>query len=1166
MALKLAKVLDTSGNYSIAGVVIDEDLKQTYSKDAVEYAIKLKAKYGNKYTDGYYLDYAKRHVLKEIVGAHREFHKNMKYSYEIQEKDWAGYSYEEIIEMENNGYKIPDNVLQWAHAQQQSDVTAYVMVSENAQSDTDTTEETTGDNSLDSIKSKATKYITQADQAQKETEQYIEQYKLASDRANEIKKKKEDSYEDSMKQILDLTNEWKELDKKNKSGTLSDSERKRYAELGKMLNGTDGTLTSEVQQDSAELDEFLSTLDTLNTKIDKNLEISQDAVQAGLELSKFVKNYNDKEEPYVNTGITVSGTGLLTDPLYGVTGDEVADLAIEKGKDLEEYSNTLSGELDSGAIADLAEFANAYSKLAAQTSNETKNAMGDSYEVSSEEYDDNQNKEAENNANQALQKQKGYSVSGTISYANSLDASVTTIQATADLVSQNKVTTGLEKELKKNLAKSTNDNNKLSSNVAAIEQNQQSITQQEETILGELESLQNEQDNKTSNSNQQITVVNFEDENNNSTEVEAKMEQLNEIEEQKNTENDALQKDVNQNVTSLSKTQKSVKDLDSQNTSLKKLSSNVQKVSTDTMFVGQGTMTLGVVDAALGTTMVSTGLTMMATPFTYNAGMVLTIAGKLLQQKAIKEEIFGAGAVVSGAAGLIASANSNTKSQNSDAVLKTAVEAVKENNNSIKGVQTSTGTEPVSNQATGNEETAGNTQAEATDQSGVQTQAEPININFTEEASDLTENQEQPVGDKQETQTAGATENQPTAAEEPKTEDNSQANQTSNETSENTQDATQNTDQKNNNQNDSVSVGFSFANALAATVTNTRSTNELQNIQANVAGVDGTVAEQIKKSQDIVKNIDKEAAKAENEKQTKDQQVQNITVQIEDTQTQMQSAETEEAVIASQAQMESLSSELAATGENGEQTSVQLDKTLANGVKELDAYKKSAQGLNDDISSFKNKISNQLQVSQDTMIVGIGTTALGITNTAMGTTLISSGLVMMSNPFTFQAGALQVGIGQAKLANGLLETATGTVATATAANGLSANNSAEKTLADAQGTLKTANNQYKNTDKDIQSTLTEGDETEEVSDDVTGTDSNQPTNIEIQANEDIQNTSEDTGILAASASANTNTAAQTASDDTTATVKLERFNNDSIIESKRKKKKVVAVSASSKGA
>ena len=76
----------------------------------------------------------------------------------------------------------------------------------------------------------------------------------------------------------------------------------------------------------------------------------------------------------------------------------------------------------------------------------------------------------------------------------------------------------------------------------------------------------------------------------------------------------------------------------------------------------------------------------------------------------------------------------------------------------------------------------------------------------------------------------------------------------------------------------------------------------------------------------------------------------------------------------------------------------------------------------------------------------------------------------------------------------------------------------------------------------------------------------QDTSNEVPAvvNEEDDETSEDTNILAASASTNANVNATTITDDK-ADRKLSRFNMDSIIESKKKKKKVLAVSAAKGG-
>lgn len=1257
MAVKPAKTLNLSGTNLNGGTALDStkvDITQ-YSEKVIDYAERLKAKYGNKYTDAYYVDYAKSIALKELRGAHLEIYSNLKNSYEIIDPDWAGYSYEEIIEMENNGYKIPEEVLQWAHAQQQSDVTAYVIVSENALNDVSTTtEQTTDDSSLSNIRTKAIKYITQAENAQKATEQYVEEYKLVAQRANEIKREKEDSVAESMKQITDLTEEWKTLDNKNKSGTLSESDRKRYTELGKMLNGTDGTLMSEIQQDTSDLGEFLNSLDYLSSEIDNNIEISQNVIQAGLELSKFAKNYNTNQQPNVNTGVVFNGTGLLTDVLYGVTGDETADLAIEKGTDLESYSLNLSNELQNGTNTSLSEFAKEYSTLAAQTASNTKATMGEAYNTSSSESDENANTntDAENEAQQINKDQKGYSVSTNISYQNALQASITTIQATSDLRSQNKTTSNSQKALNKDLLKASQDVSKLSTEASALQQKQEVSLQQEEEFLMELEALQPQSQsqpaeqsvaNNSEINNNTLVDINFIDpqdnnklsqtpetqdqnneNNNNSDEAQTIMAQIEALQAQENSDKERLQTSIDKNVLSSSKAQKSAKLLGEQNSVLENKSANVQKISNDTVFVGSGTFALGMVDTVAGTIMEANGLVMMTNPFTYTSGVILAAAGRILQNKGLKEQIFGTGAVVAGSAGLIAGENSSSDSKDMNSVLKDANSSLKENNTLLNEVLKANGQATVEadtqqeNAGSGSETTVGAANQSAnSDNTGVTAEQQPQIQNFESQTelaiqagnSNISfENPEQIAGQNENDQVFGQytnTENTQAAGQEqdnagvtnqtqPIQNPNSDQNTTEESTgqtsaeglqsqtsmqmpqsaeTQNTTDdinnsgntQTQNSEEAQQDSGYSVSIGFSSVNAIAASVTNSQATQDLANTESEVNSSNDDVITQTKKSEDIVKNVEKESAQVQAVQAKNLQQSESMMQEFTTAQSQIQQAETEEEILSSQNQMTSAAEQIDAVVAEEDQSTTGITKSLANSVQQLTSFKNNVQSLNQDITSFDQKISNQSEVSQDTMVVGIGTTAVGVTNTVLGSGLIASGLSMQAFPPTFAAGVAQVALGQQKLAKGILEISTGTAANVVAATGLSANSEAESSKNDAEAAVKNANTQYKNSDKriqDVNNLIAEDSQTEQLTDIQPDAASD---NAEIQASEDVQDMSDEEGILAASAAANTTAGTLTSSDDTSSTVKLERFNSDSIIESKKKKKKVIGVSASSRG-
>ena len=56
----------TSREYNTAGVTIDEKLAQNYNSRIVNTAIELKAKYGSKYSDEYYLESAANWYKSEL--------------------------------------------------------------------------------------------------------------------------------------------------------------------------------------------------------------------------------------------------------------------------------------------------------------------------------------------------------------------------------------------------------------------------------------------------------------------------------------------------------------------------------------------------------------------------------------------------------------------------------------------------------------------------------------------------------------------------------------------------------------------------------------------------------------------------------------------------------------------------------------------------------------------------------------------------------------------------------------------------------------------------------------------------------------------------------------------------------------------------------------------
>ena len=671
----------TSGtNNSTAGVTIDAKLTAGYNDRIVNTAIQLKANYGSKYSDEYYLDAASSWYKEELGAAFKAAYSKNTSKCPIKDSKWAGYSYEEIIQMENSGVKIPQEVLLWAHAQQESDVTAYEVISTtSAIDDNSSTEELVGDFDLNSLQTKAKQSIMKATEAEKNTQSVTEEYNKNKGRALEIKNENNNSYQKSMNEISNLTNEWKKLDKKAKSGQLSEAEQSRYQELSKMLGNKSSSSMKEIEVNSKELDNLLSSMNLLETKVTENETIADDAVQAGKDLSNLNKNYHEMQQTHPTSGVVYSNMGLLSDVLYGITGSSIEKIAIETGKDLTETSNNEIAELHSSA--DITMFANAY------TSNvvETKQATVVAQNTEEENKTDNTEKTAENNNpavdnnktentnniedNTSTNEEDSKDLSLEFTYQNARKATEVTEQTTNDIIKGQENTDKTNKDLQKQSIKSQKDVQKVNQEVAKAESTYAKNAQEQATLLSELEKLQTEAANPNIQPEeedpqqqiaqqsavqpqaqqspiQQATIQSLSNNQNGQQNTKAQdnmfkqleiVSGLNIIESQ----NKKIEKGLNIAFTtgknSINNVQKTVKSLAEENAQLilnnAKHIVNISKAT----FIGIGTTEKSIVTTAAGTTLVATGSALLSNPLTATKGLNMIKTGnKLIVQGSLE--------------------------------------------------------------------------------------------------------------------------------------------------------------------------------------------------------------------------------------------------------------------------------------------------------------------------------------------------------------------------------------------------------------------------------------------------------------------------------------------------------------------------------------------------
>ncbi len=298
---------------------------------------------------------------------------------------WAKFTYVEILQMESTGVLIPKEILAWAHSMQDSDVTAYEI---NDDPNATETANGTGVNSSNSelldMQKKAQTLSNKSKNTQTEINQNFEAFQEIAKQAEQIKKEQETTKKDSLKQIEELTKEWDEISAKIKKGDkLSESEQKRYKELGSMLNGKDGELVTEIQASTDDLKELMNSMDGLDADIQTGIEIGDETIEIAKQLSNFEKSYGLSTFKYKDT--VDMTTGDIKNVLVDSKGKDLAKEALNNGNNLIEFSNILSDQLLMNQYASLYDFAEIFTQTSTETITNTKEVLGDDFNKTTEE-------------------------------------------------------------------------------------------------------------------------------------------------------------------------------------------------------------------------------------------------------------------------------------------------------------------------------------------------------------------------------------------------------------------------------------------------------------------------------------------------------------------------------------------------------------------------------------------------------------------------------------------------------------------------------------------------------------------------------------------------------------------------------------------------------------
>ncbi len=667
---------------------IPEDKLALYSQKTIENACRLKAKYGNKYSDEYYLNYSSRDSYIRMVENFSESKRTNAAMCAVQDPNWQGYSYEEIIQMENNGVKIPQEVLLWAHAQQESDIVSYEIIESEALNDNNTsTGEISNSSDINTLLKNAQIYTVKSTSAQKTAEEDAEKYSELSTQAKKIQSENKNTYKDELEKISKLTKEWKQLDTKNKNGTLNSSEKNRYNELSKTLNSENNNNNKkEVAFNEKELDELLSSMSGLSEKTTENTKIANETIQASEALSNKIKTYNTSQQTHNSKGVLDEGS--FDNPITGTNAFSIESVSMEAGKNLENQSNETDAILTEDSNLEVKEFAKEYSRKAKEAVKSSNNSTSKSNNET-----DTTTSETETKTDEQ-EKTKTFTVKPAVGVTPSITATATTIRSMNDLSTNKNNVEGIHNSLVQSQEKATKNAKNVKKEEKKAEKEHTTNEKKIEAKENELEAIKQQQADNVKSTSEQVVEepkADTPDEeknppqtpvvDNKEGEQEAIVNEivtvLNADEKLKGTANSQNMK-LKQSVSSNDKTTET---LEKQNKALDKRNSNAKTVATNTTLTGTMTVTAGALSIGVGTPMMA------------SLNPVTAAWGAKLVQEGIKETVAGTGAIVTGeiSLGVSGDVDENIKDFNSTVksaklTNKTQSKQIKETTNTLREI------------------------------------------------------------------------------------------------------------------------------------------------------------------------------------------------------------------------------------------------------------------------------------------------------------------------------------------------------------------------------------------------------------------------------------------------------------------------------------------------
>lgn len=202
---------------------------------------------------------------------------------------WSQFTYEEILNMANDGVMVPQEFVDWANTMQDSDTVSYQIESASDDENTyDNLAADTGNIDKSDIQKRAQAFASKAEAQEELIQNKCEDAKPQVAKVQSEKNELEQNQRMSLKKVETMTTEWQALDNKFKNGEeLTDSEQKRYKELGLLLNDSNNNLMLQAQKVGADIEDLMNQIENIDMLLSINERINAEIEDVGTRMASF---------------------------------------------------------------------------------------------------------------------------------------------------------------------------------------------------------------------------------------------------------------------------------------------------------------------------------------------------------------------------------------------------------------------------------------------------------------------------------------------------------------------------------------------------------------------------------------------------------------------------------------------------------------------------------------------------------------------------------------------------------------------------------------------------------------------------------------------------------------------------------------------------------------